>query len=153
MNIKVFKLMSRTNETRYVSWHETCTCKCRLDTSVCNNKQYWNSYKCGCECKKLINKGKCDDRFIWSPSTCECDKSADVEEYLDYANCKCTKILIDKVVEECSENIDDNELVYKATLNDYGKVSSSSTLYRILLTIIFIIGICISSTFFIFVGT
>ena len=29
--------MSRTNETRH--WHETCKCKCRLDTSVCNNKQ------------------------------------------------------------------------------------------------------------------
>ena len=38
-NAKVFNLMSRTNETRYVSWHETCGCKCRLDASVCNEKQ------------------------------------------------------------------------------------------------------------------
>ena len=37
MNIKVFNLMSRTNETCYVSWHETCACKCRLDTNFCNN--------------------------------------------------------------------------------------------------------------------
>ena len=29
MNIKVFKLMSRTNETRQVKWHETCKCKCK----------------------------------------------------------------------------------------------------------------------------
>ena len=29
MNNKVFNLMSRINETRHVSWHETCTCKCR----------------------------------------------------------------------------------------------------------------------------
>ena len=35
MNVKVFNLMSRTNETRHISCHETCTCKCRLDTSVC----------------------------------------------------------------------------------------------------------------------
>ena len=35
MNVKVFNLMSRTNETRHISSHETCTCKCRLDTSVC----------------------------------------------------------------------------------------------------------------------
>ena len=39
INAKVFNLMSRTNETRYVSWHETCGCKCRLDASVCNEKQ------------------------------------------------------------------------------------------------------------------
>ena len=35
INAKVFNLMSRTNETRYVSLHETCGCKCRLDGSVC----------------------------------------------------------------------------------------------------------------------
>ena len=41
-NIKVFNLMSRTNETRDIEWQEACKCKCRLDLSVCNNKQRWN---------------------------------------------------------------------------------------------------------------
>ena len=27
INFKVFNLMSRTNETRHVKWHETCKCK------------------------------------------------------------------------------------------------------------------------------
>ena len=87
MNVKVFNLMSRTNETRHVKWHETC--KCRQDTSVCNNKQSWNSNKCRCECEKLIDKGIWNKEFIWNPSNCECecDKSCDVGEYLDYANC------------------------------------------------------------------
>ena len=39
LNIKVFNRISRTNETRHTEWHETCECKCRLDASVCNNKQ------------------------------------------------------------------------------------------------------------------
>ena len=45
--------------------------------------------------------------FIWNPSNCECecDKLCDVGEYSDYLNCKCRKKLIDKLVEECSENI------------------------------------------------
>ena len=38
--------MSRTNGTRYIKWHETCKCKCRLDTSVYNNKQRWDNDKC-----------------------------------------------------------------------------------------------------------
>ena len=46
MNVKVFNLMSRTNETRYIKWHETCKYKCRLDASVCNNEQRWNNDKC-----------------------------------------------------------------------------------------------------------
>ena len=50
LNVKVFSLMSRTTETRYIKCHEMCQCKCRLDVSVCNNKQHWNDNKCRCEC-------------------------------------------------------------------------------------------------------
>ena len=80
--------MSRTNETRYIEWHETCKCKGRLDAKVCNNKQMWNNDKCRCECKELIDKGIYDTGFIWNPINCECecDKSSDIGEYLDYAN-------------------------------------------------------------------
>ena len=46
LNVKVFNLMWRANETRHIKWHETCKCKCRLDASVCNNKQCWNDDKC-----------------------------------------------------------------------------------------------------------
>ena len=40
LNVRVFNLMSRTNETRHI---ETCKCKCRLDASVCNNKQHFGT--------------------------------------------------------------------------------------------------------------
>ena len=39
LNVKVFNLMPRTNETRFVKWHETCKCRCRLDGIICNTKQ------------------------------------------------------------------------------------------------------------------
>ena len=71
-----------------------CECKCRLDSSVCNNKQRCNEDKCRHECKELIDKVVCNKGFIvWNPSNCECecDKSCDIGEYLDYENCKCTK--------------------------------------------------------------
>ena len=71
LNVKVFNLMSRTNETRHIKWHETCKCKCRLDASVCNNKQRWNNDKCQCECKELIDKGICNKGYIWNPSNCK----------------------------------------------------------------------------------
>ena len=56
INVKVFNLMSRTNETRHIEWHKTCKCKSRLNASVCNNKQRWNEDKFRCECKELIDK-------------------------------------------------------------------------------------------------
>ena len=46
LNVKVFNLMSRTNETRHIKWHETCKCICRLDAIICNNIQCWNNDKC-----------------------------------------------------------------------------------------------------------
>ena len=56
LNVKVFNLMSRTNETKNIKWHETCKCEYRLDAIVCNNKQRWKKNKCRCECKELIDK-------------------------------------------------------------------------------------------------
>ena len=82
--------MPRTNETRFIKWHEKCKCECRLDAIVCNNKQRWNKNKCGCECKELIDKGIC--------------------EYLDYGNCKCRKKSVDKLIDECTETIEEVKL-------------------------------------------
>ena len=93
LNVEVFNLMSRTNETRCTEWHEMCKCKFRLDASVHNSKQRWNEDKCRCEYKELTDKGVCDKGFIWNSSDCECecDKYYDICEYLDYENCKCRK--------------------------------------------------------------
>ena len=144
--------MSGTNETRHVSWHETCACKYRLDASICNNKQHWNSCKCRCECKELIDKGKCNDGFIWNPSICECecDKSCDTGEYLDNENWKCRKRLTDKLVEEFNEDINGNEMIHNATLHNYEKICQFCMLYIVLLIKAFIIIIGIVSIYLYF---
>ena len=46
LNVKVFNLMSKTNETKKIEWHETCKYECRLDAVVYNDKQRWNNDKC-----------------------------------------------------------------------------------------------------------
>ena len=55
-NVKVFNLMSRTNETRHIKWHKTCKCKCRLDASICNNKQRWNVINADVNVKNQLTK-------------------------------------------------------------------------------------------------
>ena len=146
LNIKGFNLMSKTNERRHIKWHETYKCKCRLDASVCNNKQYWNEDKCRCECKELIDKGVCDKELIWNPSNCECecDKCSDIGECLDYSNCKCRERLVDKLVEECTENIDGVEIDNK---NEHKKECSSCIVYIVLFSIILAINIGIGTYF------
>ena len=132
--------MSRTNEIKHIKWHKTCKCKCRLDTSVCNNKQRWNEDKCMCKCKELIDKGLCDKGFVWNPSNCECEcyKSCDIREYLDYENCKRRKKLFDKLIEECTENIEE---VKMTEMTEDENKRSSSTLYIVLFWIFFIFSV------------
>ena len=35
LNVKVFDLTSRTNETRHIEWPKTCNCKWKLDEGIC----------------------------------------------------------------------------------------------------------------------
>ena len=53
MNVKVFDLMSRVNETNFFFQHESCECKCRPNESACNSKQKLNDNECWCQCNEL----------------------------------------------------------------------------------------------------
>ena len=151
LNVIVFNLISRTNETRHIEWNETCKCKCRLDGSVCNSKECWNGDKYRCEC--LIDKGIWEKRFIWNLSNCECecDKSCDIGEYLDYENCKCRKKLVDKLSEECIATVEEVKLAKIAlTEHESRRGCSSCTLYIELFLITLTINVGIGGYFLYF---
>ena len=116
-----------------------CKYECKFGANVCNNKQSWNKDKCRCQCKELIHKGVCNKGFIWNPSNCECecDKACDIGEYLDSENCKCRKILVDKLVNECIETVEEVKLAkIILTKNQNMYKCSSCTLYIVLFSII-----------------
>ena len=136
-------LMSRTNETRHINWHETCKCQCRLNAVVCNNKQRWNNDKCRCECKEFIDKGVYDEGYAWNPNCeCECDKSCDSGEYLDYESCKCRKRLVDNLVDECDETIEEVKIISESKTK-----FNSCILYIVLFSIFFTINVGIGPYF------
>ena len=70
-----------------------------------------------------------------------CDKACDVGEYLDYENCKCRKSLVDKLVDECDENIDE-----EIKILDKNKCKTC-ILYIVLFSIFFTINVEISAYF------
>ena len=67
VNMKVYNFLMRLNETRNVSWHESGKCVCRLNSSVCNSKQIWNSNTCRYNCNEdfasIIN---CTKGYRWT---------------------------------------------------------------------------------------
>ena len=94
----------------------------------------------------------CNKGFIWNLSNCECecDKSWDIGEYLDYKNCNCRKRIIDKLVEECTENIYENETLNIIPLNAipfnvYKNVCNYCMVYIVLFVVFLITSIYICS--------
>ena len=71
-----------------------------------------------------------------------------VSEYLDYENCKCRKKLVDKLVEECTENVEEIKLAKITLAEKENKYKCSScTLYIVSFLIIFTIDVGIGSYF------
>ena len=97
----------------------------------------------------MTDKGICDKRFIWNPSNCEyeCDKSCHVGEYLDYANCNCSKKLVDKLFEECTENIDEVKIAKMALFERRNDCKFSCRIYVVLIAIVFTVSIGIGTYF------
>ena len=72
------------------------------------------------------------------------DKSCDADEYLDYENCKCKKRLINKLVDECTETIEEVKLfnlIFAENENENSCKCIPCTVYIVLLLIFFTINV------------
>ena len=97
----------------------------------------------------MIDKGVCDEGYAWNTSNCECecDQSCD----FDYENCKCRKRIVDKLAEECGENVDKAKLTEIALAgNENSYKRSSCTVYIVLFWIFFTINVGGISDYFIY---
>ena len=139
VNMQVYNFLMRLNETRNVLWHESCKCVCKLNSSVCNNKQIWNDDTCRCDCNEdfagMIN---CAKGYTWNPSTCECqcDIWCKPGQYLDNKNCVCKNKLIGRVIEECTSVINETMINNKDNITNN---NNNNNTYLILF-IVFLIG-------------
>ena len=121
VNMKVYNFVMKLNETRHVLWHESCKCVCKLNSSVCNSKQMWNSDTCRCDCNEdfsgIIN---CTKGYMWNPSTCECqcDKWCKLGQYLDHKICVCKNKLVGRLIQECTSVINETMINNKDSCNN-----------------------------------
>ena len=55
--IKLYKIFSLFSfESKTITKHISCNCKCKFDGKKCILSQKWNKDKCQCECKNPIKK-------------------------------------------------------------------------------------------------
>ena len=127
----------RLNETRNVLWHESCKCVCKSNSSVCNNKQIWNSDTCRGDCNEdFAGIISCDKGYTWNPSTCECqcEMWCKPGQYLDHKNCICKNKLIDRIIEECTS------VINETMINNKDNIPNDNNHTYLILFIVFLIG-------------
>ena len=144
INMKVYNFLMRLNKTRNILWHESCKCVSRLNSSVCNSEQIWNSDTCRCDCDEdfagIIN---CTKGYIWNPSTCECqcDKWCKLSQYLDHKDCVCKNKLVARLISECTSII--NETMINNNNNYYDNDYNAITYVFIrLFSLLLLVIIC-----------
>ena len=70
INLSMFNMITGINESKTLTKHISCECKCRFDGRKCNSDQWWNNDKCWCECKK---RHVCEKNYVWNPAACSCE--------------------------------------------------------------------------------
>ena len=127
VNMKVYNFLMRLNETRNVLWHESCKCVCRLNSSVCNSKQIWNSDTCKCDYNEdFAGIISCNKGYTWNPSTCECqcDMWCKSGQYLDHKNCICKNKLVGRIIAECTSVINETMVNNKHNIDNNNTITN-----------------------------
>ena len=70
LNLSIFNMIIGLNESKTLTKHISCQCKCKFDGRKCYSDQWWNNDKCRCECNK---HHVCDKNYVWNPAICSCE--------------------------------------------------------------------------------
>ena len=72
LNLSVFNMIARTNESQALIKHISYACKCKFHGRKCNSNQNWNNGKCRCRHKNRKEHYLCNKYYIWNSDTCSC---------------------------------------------------------------------------------
>ena len=53
-NLSVFNMITEINDSKTLTNHISCECKCKFDGTKNHLNQCWNNDKCQCDCKKFM---------------------------------------------------------------------------------------------------
>ena len=89
-----------TNESKALTKHISCECKCRFDGRKCNSDQLWNNDKCRCKCKK---RHVCEKNYVCNSATCSCENWKYLASFMDNS-----AIIVDEIIETYNEETNFN---------------------------------------------
>ena len=138
LNLSMFNMITGINESKTLTKHISCECKCKFDGRNCNSDQRWNNDKCRCECKKRY---ACENGYVWNPGTCNCKNGKYLASIMDYSAIECNEII--ESYEEDAEAISYDEKIFIEMKTTCKMQNSYILLAFLLITIALLISVSI----------
>ena len=88
-------MITGINESKTLTRHISCECKCKFDGRKCNSDQWCDNDKCCCECRKCH---VCEKDYICNPATFSCENGKCLASIMDNS-----VIICDEVIESYNE--------------------------------------------------
>ena len=92
LSLSVFNMITNImnrNESKTLTKHISCECKCKFDGRKCNSDQWWNNDKCWCDSKKCH---VCEKDYVRNPATCNCESGKHLASIMDDSAITCDEI-------------------------------------------------------------
>ena len=89
LNLSLFNTITRIDESKSLTKHISCKCKCRFDGRKCNWGQWWNN-KCRHEQKKHY---LCEKGYVWNLATCNCENGKYLASIVDDSSIMCDEFM------------------------------------------------------------
>ena len=86
----MFNIITGINESKTLTKHISCKCKCKFDGRSCNSDEWWNNDRCQCECKKCH---VCVEDYFWNPAACNCKNGKYLASIMDDSAIMCGEII------------------------------------------------------------
>ena len=69
LNLSTFHMITEINQSKKLTKHISCGCKCVFNEMKLESNQLLNNDKYWCEYKK---HHICEKEYVWNPATCNC---------------------------------------------------------------------------------
>ena len=103
-------MITEINESKTLTKHISCECKCKFDGRKCNSDQKWNNDNCWCESK---THNICEKDYIWNPDSCSCKNGNYLANIMDDSVVMCDETIesYDEEAKVVSTNFNENKML------------------------------------------
>ena len=112
LHLSAFNMITGINESKVLTKHISCECKCTFDGTKCNLNQWSNNNKSPCECKKHFIW---ENDVVWNRAICNCENRKYLASIMDDSTIICDEVMksYDEEIKAIPTNFNEKKVTCK----------------------------------------